>query len=91
MTKIPLLLVTHFRRNTSDNFNGGFTLPVRTTESEGTSHEIQLTETAILNANTINETRFQYRTNSNDRTGDSSIPTINVSGAFVGGGAGIRS
>ena len=89
--KNTLVARYNFGRNNSDNFTGGFTLPSRITETESTSHEIQLTETAILNANTINETRFQYRTNSNDRTGDNSIPAINVSGAFVGGGAGFGS
>ncbi|MEJ7699564.1 MAG: hypothetical protein WKF71_07970 [Pyrinomonadaceae bacterium] len=46
-----------------------------------------MTETAILNPKTVNETRFQYEINRRNQIGDNSIPTINVSGAFTGGGA----
>ncbi len=72
---------------TSDNFGSGFTLPSRGTSRESNSHTIQLTETAILNAKTVNETRFQYRFSDSEVTGDNSQPAVNVLGAFNGGGA----
>ncbi|HVE57766.1 MAG TPA: hypothetical protein VNB22_13120, partial [Pyrinomonadaceae bacterium] len=52
-----------------------------------TQHELRLTETAVLNAKTVNETRFSYEFNNREQTGDNSIPTINVASAFTGGGA----
>ncbi len=77
----------NFGRSTSENFGGGFTLPSRGTQSESTSHSIQLTETAIINAKTVNESRFQYRYNNREVTGDNSNPAINVTSAFNGGGS----
>ena len=41
----------------------------------------------ILNPKTINETRFQYEWQKREQLGDNSIPTVQVSGAFTGGGA----
>jgi hypothetical protein len=79
-----------FERRTSDNQGvGGFSLPSRATESTNTEHTFQITETAILNAKTINETRFQFRDENTDQVGDNSIPTINVSDAFTGGGSSV--
>ncbi len=66
---------------------GGTSLPSIASESEGREHELRLTYTSILNAKTVNETRFEYSDNFNERLGDNSIPTINVSSAFTGGGS----
>ncbi len=77
-----------YSRNKSDNQGiGGFSLPSRASESLFTQNELRLTETAILNAKTVNETRFSFEANDRQQTGDNSIPTINVSSAFTGGGA----
>ena len=59
----------------------------RASSSENTEHEFRLTETMIINPKTVNETRFEYEHDSANSTGDNSIPTINVSSAFIGGGA----
>jgi hypothetical protein len=77
-----------YSRNTSDNQGiGGFTLPSRASNSVNTSNEIRLTETMIINPKTVNETRFQFEINDNERVGDNSIPSISVNNAFNGGGA----
>jgi len=77
-----------FSRSSSENQGiGGFTLASRATESRSTQHGVQLTESMIINAKTVNETRFQYDFNNRETTGDDSIPAINVSSAFNGGGA----
>ncbi|CAN5183747.1 hypothetical protein BH20ACI2_BH20ACI2_13460 [soil metagenome] len=78
-----------FNRRTSENqgLNSGLALPSVASESKSREHEIRLTYTSILNSKTINETRFEYSDNLNERLGDNSIPTINVSSAFTGGGA----
>ncbi len=79
-----------FERRTNENLGiGDFTLPSRATSRTNTEHTIQLTETAILNAKTVNETRFQYRFENSEQTGDSSQPGINVLDGFYGGGSSI--
>jgi hypothetical protein len=65
----------------------GFNLPERGFDTISTGHTIQLTETAILNPTTVNETRFQYSHNTNEQIGNNSIPALNVSGAFGSGGS----
>ena len=79
-----------FRKNSNENQGLNETsLPSRAYETSGYSNELRVTETMIINAKTVNETRFEYTVNNNDRTGDNSIPTINVPNAFTGGGASV--
>ncbi|MDQ3635645.1 MAG: carboxypeptidase regulatory-like domain-containing protein [Acidobacteriota bacterium] len=79
-----------FERSTRDNFGvGGFSLPSRATSIESTQHTFQLTETAILNDKTVNETRFQYQFDNRETTGDNTIPAINVLDSFYGGGSSV--
>jgi len=66
---------------------GGLNLISRSYPTESTNHNLQLTETAVINAFTINETRFQYSHNHSLQNGNSTIPTLNVSSSFVGGGS----
>ncbi len=77
-----------FERSTLENQGvGGLSLPSRASDSTNMAHEIRLTETMIINPTTVNETRFEYEWEKREQNGDNSIPTINVSDAFVGGGA----
>jgi hypothetical protein len=66
---------------------GEFSLLSRAYSSSNREHTIQLTETAILSPTIINETRVQYIHTNSTRDGDSSVPTINVQQAFIGGGS----
>ncbi|MBA3351977.1 MAG: carboxypeptidase regulatory-like domain-containing protein, partial [Blastocatellia bacterium] len=66
---------------------GNFSLPSRAYATKSVEHEFRLTETMIINPTTINETRFEYEWEKREQNGDNSIPTINVSDAFTGGGA----
>ena len=66
---------------------GGYQLPSRAYDTENTEHGIQLTETAIINKNIINETRFQFERNGSLSDADNSIPTLEVQDAFTGGGS----
>jgi hypothetical protein len=76
---------TYFRQNLKNNGVVGFSLPERGYDSLSTSHNLQLTETAMINPTVINETRFQYTHTRNESLGDSSSPALLVSGAFFGG------
>ena len=66
---------------------GGFSLPERGYDSRFRFHGFQVTETAVLGPTLLNEARFQLAHMTNESLGDTSEPTINVSGAFIGGGS----
>jgi Carboxypeptidase regulatory-like domain len=77
-----------YGRNSSENQGvGGFSLSSRASTNKGSEHEFRLTETSILNAKTVNETRFEYRVTNRNQLGDNSIPTVQVFDAFTGGGS----
>jgi hypothetical protein len=75
------------RFRVEDQGVGGFSLPERGYDTVSTNQNIQLTETAILNPTTINETRFQYSHGRNEQIGNNSVPALNVSAAFNSGGS----
>jgi len=66
---------------------GNLNLLDRGTHNLNTDHTVQATETAVLSAKVINETRFQFFHVQSDRSANSNLPTISVSGSFNGGGA----
>lgn len=79
-----------YSRSTTENRGlNEFTLPTRAVNNQNTDHNVQLTETAILSPTIINETRFQYSRSRDEQQGDNSIPQVNVSGSFNGGGSSI--
>ena len=76
-----------FQRNTSENQQvGGFSLPSQATVGESTQNQLNLTHSLIVNARTVNETRFQFERTNRSQTGNDTTPTIIVSNAFTGGG-----
>ncbi|MFM8440524.1 MAG: carboxypeptidase regulatory-like domain-containing protein, partial [Acidobacteriota bacterium] len=86
--KHTLVVRYGFTRATSENQGvGDLSLPSRAFDTTNTEHEFRLTETAIINSKTVNETRFSFQNNNREQTGDNTIPTINVAAAFVGGGS----
>jgi len=83
-------LVSRYSYNhnvTRNNGVGGFSLTERGYNNAFTNQVFQVTETAVLNATTLNETRFQYSHNKFESLGDSTKPVLNVSGSFIGGGS----
>ncbi|HKG45876.1 MAG TPA: carboxypeptidase regulatory-like domain-containing protein [Pyrinomonadaceae bacterium] len=83
-----LIVRYNYNRSRTENQGiGGFSLPERGFNTVSTNQNIQLTETAILNPTTVNETRFQYSINRNEQTGNNSVPALDVSGAFSSGGS----
>src|SRR5215217_380808 len=85
-TNNTLIFRYNFNRSRTDNQGVvGFSLPERGYDVVSTNQNIQLTETAILNPTTINETRFQFSHGRNQQIGDSSVPVLDVSGAFSSG------
>jgi len=78
---------TYTRLGQEDTGIGQFTLPQLGYTNVNTQQTAQLTETAVLNAHAVNETRFQFIRSSLNEQGNNTIPTINVLQAFVGGGS----
>lgn len=66
---------------------GDFSLLSRAYNTSETEHLLQLTETAVVSSRVINETRLQFVRTVTDQLGNNSVPTINVSEAFIGGGS----
>ena len=64
-----------------------FSLPERAFDLDTHSHQLQLTETAIVNPRTVNETRFQFIRNRSQQSALSDALAINVLDAFFSGGA----
>ncbi|HWN09857.1 MAG TPA: carboxypeptidase regulatory-like domain-containing protein [Pyrinomonadaceae bacterium] len=87
-TNNTLIARYSYSRSSSKNSGVvGFSLPERAYDTASTQQSFSVTETAILNASMINETRFQVNRNRNESFGDNTIPVLNVSGAFVSGGS----
>ena len=66
---------------------GGFSLPSRGYRGSRENFTVQLTETAILNDKTINETRLQVQHGIFRQTAILALPALNVQDSFFGGGA----
>ncbi|HXI22951.1 MAG TPA: carboxypeptidase regulatory-like domain-containing protein, partial [Pyrinomonadaceae bacterium] len=74
----------YFRNENRVSGVGGFNLPQRAYANRSQNHNLQLTETAVINAFTINETRFQFSHNRSESLGNSTVAVLNVSGSFNG-------
>ncbi|NUN03814.1 MAG: TonB-dependent receptor, partial [Bryobacteraceae bacterium] len=82
-----VLRYEHTRMSRENEGIGDFSLASRGYDQRNTENVLQLTETAVLSPQAINETRFQYLRTHLSRIGDYSIPALTVQGAFEGGGA----
>ena len=82
-------LVARYEYEHSRNLTGagGFSLGSRQYRTFSTQQTVRLTETAVLNKRTVNETRFQFIHQTSGDTADNSIPTTSVQDAFTGGGS----
>jgi hypothetical protein len=78
---------TYLRQGQENAGVGNFSLPSRAYNTASTEQTLQLTETAVLNPQAINETRFQYTHRENHQGSNDTAPTLNVLDAFTGGGA----
>ncbi len=86
--KNTLVLSYEYERSSAENAGvGDLSLASRAFSRSNFQHTLRLTETAVLNTKTVNETRFQFLRPVVDLNGDNSIPSINVLGSFVGGGS----
>src|SRR6266849_379154 len=72
--------------NETNNGIGQFNLASLRFNQLNTEHNIQVSDTQIVSAKTINETRFRFNRETSNQTPQSTAPTISVQGAFTNGG-----
>ena len=76
----------YFRNNATDSGIGGLTLPTNAYDVLTTEQTLQLTDTQVIGSRMINETHFQYRREGGTENPYSTLPELDVLGAFTGGG-----
>ena len=77
----------YFRETEENAGIGQFSLPSTGNNSNSTEHTFQVSDTQVLSTKAVNETRFRYEHESGNQTPLSTDPSINVMGAFTGGGS----
>jgi hypothetical protein len=76
-----------FYRDIEDNDSiGQFTLASQGDNSGSAEHTFQISDTQVIGAKIVNETRFQYLREIDNQYALSTQPTLNVLGSFGGGG-----
>jgi hypothetical protein len=76
------------RENETNNGIGQFNLPSLGFNQLNTEHQLQFSDTQIVNAKIINETRFRFVREVSDQAPQNTTPTISVQAGFVDGGNG---
>jgi hypothetical protein len=76
----------YWRNNEQGDGVGGFSLPALGYNALNTEHTFQLTDTQVLSARTINETRFQYIHQDTNQNPLNTTATVSIDGAFATGG-----
>jgi hypothetical protein len=78
----------NYNRSTQDQQGiGGYSLPSRAYRGLRSFLVVQLTETALINEKTVNETRFQFTRNRFNQSSIVDAFALNVQDSFSGGGS----
>ncbi|MBZ5592304.1 MAG: carboxypeptidase regulatory-like domain-containing protein [Acidobacteriia bacterium] len=75
------------RTDINDAGIGSFNLISRGYDTQSLRHSVQVTETAVLSTNVINETRFQFFRSGTENVAANPTAAIQVLGSFNAGGA----
>jgi hypothetical protein len=78
----------YFRNSENGDNVGQFSLAELATTDRSTEHTVQLTDTQVIGAHVINETRFQFVHDHDVTTPVNQLTTLSVGGAFTGYGSG---
>jgi hypothetical protein len=76
----------YYRDSESNEGIGQFNLPTQGYNSDSTEHTLQISDTQIIGAKIVNETRFQYLRELDNQLALTTQPTLTVLGSFNGGG-----
>jgi hypothetical protein len=77
----------YWQNNQQDQGVGQFSLPTQAYNLTTTEQTVQVSDTQLFGAKVVNELRFQYLHDTDNELPAYTDPTINVQGAFVGGGS----
>src|SRR5271166_4148338 len=88
LTKNNTLTVRYqYYHDTEENEGiGQFNLPSQGYNSDSTEHTLQISDTQVIGAKIVNETRFQYLRELDNQFALNTQPTLTVLGSFDGGG-----
>jgi hypothetical protein len=78
---------TYLQQDVQNSGVGSFNLPERGVHAENASHTLQLTETAVIGARAVNETRFQFIDFNGSNTANGTGPALQILSAFNAGGS----
>jgi Carboxypeptidase regulatory-like domain len=78
----------YYRNNEVNNgLAGGLALPTQAYNTIGTEQTVQVSDTQTIGTRIVQEIRFQYLRDEINEMAQNTAPTIDVLGAFLGGGA----
>ncbi len=77
----------YWQNDQQDQGVGQFSLPTQAYNLTTTEQTVQVSDTQLFGAKVVNELRFQYLHDTDNEVPAYTDPTINVQGAFVGGGS----
>ena len=77
----------YFRNDETNDSAGGLALPTQQTNSVSNEQTLQISDTQTIGTRIVNETRFQYLREGSNEAAQNPGPTVDVLGAFVGGGS----
>jgi len=75
-----------FDNNLRNSGIGGLSLESQGFNTHSLEHTLQVSDTQVFSAKTLNQFRFQYLHDDTDQTAQVLQPTVSVLGAFTGGG-----
>ncbi len=75
-----------YDNNFSESGIGQFNLASQALSTHSDEHTLQISDTQVFSAKTLNQFRFQYLHDTSTSTPQSSGPTLSVLGGFTGGG-----
>ena len=86
--KSTLIVMYSWLQNKQTNAGiGGLSLAAQAYDSESTNQTLQISNSQIVNAKIVNDTRFQYIRSRTHQSPGSTDPAITVQGAFNDGGS----
>jgi hypothetical protein len=77
----------YYDDSTTQGGPGQLNLPTTAYNSEETESTVQISDTQVVSDKIVNETHFQYLHNRDTQSPSSTNPTVQVQGAFSGGGS----
>jgi len=89
--QLALINSTGFGGGGGGGFGGGggssTSLPSQSATTTATEHQLQISDSQVINDHIVNESRLQYVLNLSNGTAASSAPQVSVPGSFTQGGA----